>query len=65
VLKERYPSEWDKTNVSADKMSEFYRTFLNQQWKKHLDFNVEWQKRNAHVLFLSAAVALESLFKKN
>jgi len=63
VLKERYPTEGDKTTLSADEMSEFYRDFLNSKWSQHLNFNIEWQKRNARVLLLSAVVCAEKLFK--
>lgn len=28
--------------LSADKMSEFYKSFLDQNWKSHFEYNREW-----------------------
>jgi len=65
ILKEKYAGQQtDKASVPADEMSEFYRDFLNAKWRDHLYFNLEWQRRNARVLFLSAVVAAEAVFRR-
>ena len=32
--------------MSAEDMSEFYKAHLNARWRDHLDYNIEWQRRN-------------------
>ena len=61
ILKTKYPDEPDKTTLSADEMSVFYRNFMNQNWKNHLDYNKEWQKRNWTIIFLMFRVRLQKL----
>lgn len=29
-------------SLSADKMSEFYKSFLDSNWKTHFNYNREW-----------------------
>ena len=36
ILKTKYPNESDKSTLSADEMSIFYRNFMNKNWKNHL-----------------------------
>lgn len=40
-------------------MSEFYKKFLDDNWKIHLKYNFEWYKRNFELLFLTLRVNLE------
>ncbi|XP_036319839.1 COA8 family protein CG14806, mitochondrial isoform X2 [Rhagoletis pomonella] len=53
-----------KTEVSADKMSEFYKTFLDKNRKTHLQYNYIWYKKNFEMLKLSFRVYLERLLRK-
>jgi len=64
ILETKYPNEPDKSTLSADEMSQFYREFMNQQWKSHVEYNKEWQKRNWSIIFLSARVKLEKLLDR-
>nr|CAD7267507.1 unnamed protein product [Timema shepardi] len=41
------------TTVSADEMSVFYKAFLDKNWKIHLDYNIEWYRRNIGLVFLA------------
>ena len=45
TIKEKYPND-PKKNLTADEMSIFYKEFLDQKWKTHLEYNKEWQKSN-------------------
>lgn len=51
-------------NVSADKMSEFYKAFLDKNWKMHVFFNISWYLKNFELLILSLQVHLQSNFNK-
>lgn len=39
--------------LSADKMSEFYKQFLDSNWKSHFDYNRDWYQKNLEILLLS------------
>ena len=56
VLKERYPDEPSRDTVSAEDMSEFYKAHLNARWRDHLDYNIEWQRRNFREGFVCDSV---------
>ena len=47
---------------STDQMSHFYREFLDMNWKKHLNYNIEWQKKNFSILGLSFLVFAQNIF---
>ena len=90
ILETKYPNEPDKSTLSADEMSQFYRfgkmqthcllkhnlemrnylhpsnirEFMNHQWKSHVEYNKEWQKKNWSIIFLSARVKLEKLLDR-
>lgn len=49
----------DEDTVSADQMSEFYKTFLDTNWRSHFNYNREWYLRNARILLLSYRTKLE------
>lgn len=34
--------EGDDDTLPADKMSEFYKSFLDSNWKSHFNYNREW-----------------------
>ena len=42
-------------------ISVFYAEFMNKQWSNHLQYNLEWQKRNFKIIFLTAIVFIQSL----
>lgn len=43
----------DEDSLSADKLSEFYKTFLDSNWQSHFNYNREWYKKNFEILLLS------------
>ncbi|XP_031350982.1 COA8 family protein CG14806, mitochondrial-like isoform X2 [Photinus pyralis] len=49
--------------LSSDEMSQFYKKFLDDNWKSHVSYNFEWYKRNFRILYLALRVSLER-FKK-
>lgn len=53
----------DRKTLTADEMSEFYKAFLDKNWKMHVSYNFEWYKRNFNLLYLACRVNLESLWK--
>lgn len=50
--------------LNADEMSDFYKDFLDKNWKTHVKYNVEWYKKNFRILFLSLAVHIQSFLNK-
>ena len=58
-MKEHHSSEPKKTSLSAEEMSSFYKDFLDRKWSEHLDYNVQWQRRNFRILGLAVRVAIE------
>lgn len=64
VINQRYPSDNTKTTLNADEMSKFYKDFLDSKWSSHLQFNVEWQKRNFTIVFLSMLVRIQNATNK-
>ena len=62
LLQERYPNEKNKRTISISEMSEFYKSFLDSKWKSHLNYNLEWQRRNFTILFLGFFVGIQKKF---
>lgn len=58
IDKHQVPGE-ETRQLSADEMSEFYKSFLDSNWKTHLKYNAEWYKKNFALLFLALRVSLE------
>ncbi|XP_054730424.1 COA8 family protein CG14806, mitochondrial isoform X1 [Anastrepha obliqua] len=54
----------NKTEVSADKMSEFYKSFLDKNRGTHIRYNYLWYLKNCEMLKLSFRVYIERLLKK-
>lgn len=50
--------------LSADKMSEFYKAFLDKNWRMHMLYNVSWYMKNLDLLLLAAQVNIVSAFKR-
>lgn len=48
----------DEDTLSADKMSEFYKSFLDKNWHFHFEYNMNWYQRNFEILRLSLQVTL-------
>lgn len=67
ILSDKYGHVPQKTSISASEMSVFYKAFLDSKWKSHIDYNLEWQKRNFKILALAFKIKLEKklvVFKK-
>lgn len=54
----------DSDTVSADKMSEFYKYFLDKNWDLHFYYNVSWYMKNLELLVLSAQVNVSKIYRK-
>ncbi|XP_075226944.1 cytochrome c oxidase assembly factor 8 [Lycorma delicatula] len=50
-----------KEPISADKLSVFYKRFLDNNWKTHLVYNYEWYKKNATLILLGLRVKVNRL----
>ncbi|EDV38440.1 uncharacterized protein Dana_GF19449, isoform A [Drosophila ananassae] len=53
-----------ETEVSADRMSEFYKSFLDKNWRIHLMYNISWYLKNFDILTLAAAVQVQRLLSR-
>ncbi|KAI5646145.1 hypothetical protein NE865_01607 [Phthorimaea operculella] len=60
-LKKNLPE--DRQNLTADEMSVFYKAFLDKNWKTHINYNIEWYKKNVTLLGLAIQVKLRRLFR--
>ncbi len=67
MVKSREGRAVSQKTLTSEEMSEFYRDFLNRKRADHVSYNVEWQKRNAKIVWLSLRAVLEDVFveKKN
>lgn len=64
VLADHYPeAASNKKTLSADEMSAFYKAFLDDKWKSHLAYNVEWQKRNFAIVALALRIKVEKIVR--
>ncbi|KAK7490173.1 hypothetical protein BaRGS_00018518 [Batillaria attramentaria] len=50
--------------VSPEELSQFYRSFLNENRKAHLQYNKEWYKRNISLLWPALQVAVIQAFRR-
>lgn len=50
--------------VTADEMSVFYKTFLDKHWYVHLNYNIEWYKKNGWLIVLAIRTNLYKAYKK-
>ncbi|KAF5304435.1 hypothetical protein FQR65_LT07965 [Abscondita terminalis] len=53
----------DKKTLTSEEMSEFYKKFLDNNWKEHVTYNFEWYRRNFLILYYGIRVNLESVLK--
>lgn len=51
--------------LTAEEMSDFYKDFLDKNWKNHVNYNFSWYKKNFRILVLSLGVQIQNLFNKN
>lgn len=56
----------EEDTMSADKMSEFYKKFLDENWKSHVNYNLEWYKKNFEILYLSllTRIGLDKMLRR-
>ncbi|XP_077288867.1 cytochrome c oxidase assembly factor 8 [Arctopsyche grandis] len=57
-------SKGETKTLSADEMSIFYKAFLDKNWKTHVNYNVQWYKKNISLFMLSMRVGLENITTK-
>lgn len=53
----------DDIVVTADEMSVFYKTFLDKHWYVHLNYNIEWYKKNGRLMLLAIQTNLYKVYK--
>ncbi|XP_078090191.1 cytochrome c oxidase assembly factor 8 [Mustelus asterias] len=56
--------EGRKYTLSAEEMAEFYKEFLETNYKKHVNYNKEWYKRNFTITWLMGRAMLQSAWRK-
>lgn len=61
IAKNKQPGE---DSVSADKMSEFYKAFLDKNHKVHVYFNISWYIKNFTLMFTALQVFLHNRVRK-
>ncbi|XP_044753825.1 COA8 family protein CG14806, mitochondrial [Coccinella septempunctata] len=54
----------EKRLLSAEEMSEFYKKFLDEHWKTHIEYNFSWYKKNFSLLFLALRVNVEKFLPR-
>ncbi|NXX83876.1 APOP1 protein, partial [Urocolius indicus] len=47
-----------KATLNAEEMADFYKDFLRKNFRKHMQYNRDWYKRNFTITFLMGQVAL-------
>ncbi|XP_062433683.1 cytochrome c oxidase assembly factor 8 [Rhea pennata] len=52
-----------KATLNAEEMADFYKDFLSKNFRKHMDYNRDWYKRNFTITFLMGQVALKRALK--
>lgn len=53
----------DDIVVTADEMSLFYKTFLDKHWYIHLNYNMEWYKKNGRLILLAIQTNVYKAYK--
>lgn len=51
----------DKKSLSAEEMSEFYKRFLDKNWRVHVSYNFQWYRKNFNLLCMALKVQLSKL----
>ncbi|KAL7643497.1 UNVERIFIED_CONTAM: hypothetical protein RMT77_005479 [Armadillidium vulgare] len=66
-LEEKYGNNYSSSepkNLTAEEMSVFYKSFLDENLKAHSQYNKEWYKRNFKNLYLAFLIVLEKIFRR-
>ena len=50
--------------LTADDLSEFYRSFLDENREKHLQYNIEWHKKNIRLVVPGVKAFVSRLLKR-
>uniref|UniRef100_UPI00398F3D1C cytochrome c oxidase assembly factor 8 isoform X2 n=1 Tax=Pristiophorus japonicus TaxID=55135 RepID=UPI00398F3D1C len=53
-----------KNVLSAEEMAEFYKEFLDANYKKHVNYNKEWYRRNFTITWLMGRAVLQNAWRK-
>ncbi|KAB7498541.1 Apoptogenic protein 1, mitochondrial [Armadillidium nasatum] len=66
-LQEKYANNYSSSepkSLTAEEMSVFYKSFLDENLRTHSQYNKEWYKRNFKNLYLAFLIVLEKIFKR-
>lgn len=58
----KHTIEEGKSNQS-DKISVFYKDFLDRNWKTHYRYNIEWYKKNFYLSSLALRVNISRILR--
>lgn len=50
-------------SLTPEEMSEFYKKFLDENYKQHLQYNKDWYRKNVSLLWPAAKVAVARFLK--
>ncbi|XP_034248928.1 COA8 family protein CG14806, mitochondrial [Thrips palmi] len=51
----------DNKSLSAEEMSEYYKNFLDKNWRLHVSYNFQWYRKNFNLLYMAFKVQLSKL----
>jgi len=54
----------EKKTLNAEEMSEFYKAYLDKNWRQHVWYNFEWYCKNGYLLFLAWKVQMSKFRNK-
>ncbi|XP_008314065.1 cytochrome c oxidase assembly factor 8 [Cynoglossus semilaevis] len=52
-----------RPSLSSEEMAVFYKSFLDKNKEQHVNYNIEWYKRNFTITLLMARVAFSNMWK--
>jgi len=64
TLTEKYKDMPKKTTLSAEEMSVFYKTFLDDRYQQHVWYNREWYKKNIGLLWPALQVNIARVIRR-
>uniref|UniRef100_A0A663FCX0 Cytochrome c oxidase assembly factor 8 n=1 Tax=Aquila chrysaetos chrysaetos TaxID=223781 RepID=A0A663FCX0_AQUCH len=53
-----------KATLNVEEMADFYKDFLSKNFRKHMEYNRDWYKRNFTITFLMGQVALARALRR-
>lgn len=56
--------EGRKNILTAEEMAEFYKKFLNTNYKNHVNYNKEWYRRNFTITWLMGRTVLQNAWRR-